>query len=145
MRVQNAVAAVRAFAAEGELGALAIEFRAPLNQFIDALGGVLHQYFGGFGIAQAIAGLQRVLEVETDFVFVAECGRNAALGPLRIRFSDLALGQHENRACTCQFNRGTQPGNSGANHKEIGSGRRRLHRSKMVSRGGPVAARMITL
>jgi len=85
------------------------------------------------------------LKVKADLVFVAECGRDAALGPLRIRFGDLTLGEPENRSCTCQLNRSTQPGNSGANHKEIGSRRRRLHRSKMVSRGGPVAARMITL
>ncbi len=84
MRVQDAVTAVRAFPTEGEFGALAIEFCAPLNQFVDAFGRVFHQHLGSFGIAQAIAGLQRVLEVKTDLVFVAECGRNTALGPLRV-------------------------------------------------------------
>ncbi len=41
MRVQNAVAAVRSFAAEGELGALAVKFRTPLNEFFDTLRGIL--------------------------------------------------------------------------------------------------------
>ena len=93
--VQDAVAAVRALPAEGELGALPIEFRAPLNQFLDALGSVFDQHLGGFGIAETIARLQGVLQVEADFVFIAECGRDAALSPLRVGFGDLALGQNE--------------------------------------------------
>ena len=104
--VQDAVAAVRAFPAEGELGALAIEFGAPLNQFVDALGSVFHQHLGRFGIAKAIAGLQRVLQVKTDLVLVAERGRDATLGPLRVRFRDFALGQHEDRARCRQFDGG---------------------------------------
>ncbi len=92
MGVQDAVAAVCAFSAEGELGALAIEFCSPLNQFVDALGSVfLPQHFGGFGIAKSIPALQRVLKVETDLIFVAKCGCNASLGPLRVGLGDFAL------------------------------------------------------
>ena len=79
MRVQDAVTAVCAFTSESQLGAFAIEFRAPLKQFLDAFRPFFHQYLGGIGVAQAIAGIECVLEMKADLVFVAECGGNTSL------------------------------------------------------------------
>ena len=42
MGVENAVAAVCTLAAEGQLGALAVEFRAPGDQFLNTPGSILH-------------------------------------------------------------------------------------------------------
>ena len=66
MSVQHAVAAVRAFAGEGDLGAGAIELRAPLDQLFDARRAFFDQDARGFFVAQSIAGLQRVFQMQTE-------------------------------------------------------------------------------
>ena len=86
-------------------------------------GRVLDQNFGGFRVAQPVAGVQRVLQVQADFVFIAERGGDSALRPLRIGVSDFPLGQHNHAAGRRQFDGGAQPGNSGANHQEVRFGR----------------------
>ena len=63
MRVQNAIAAVRAFARESELVAFAIELRAPFDQLLDGGGAFLHQSAYRGAVAQAVAGVERVLLV----------------------------------------------------------------------------------
>ena len=114
MGMQNPVAAMCAFAGKGELGSLAIELRAPLNQFFDALRAFLHQDFRGFRIAQTIAGNERVLQVQADFVFVAECGGDAALGILGGRVGDFSLRQDHDAASGGQFDGSPQAGDSRA-------------------------------
>jgi hypothetical protein len=114
MGVQDAVAAVCSFATEGQLGAMAIEFRAPLNQFLDSQRRILDQNFRCLQVAQAVAGLQRILQVKTDLVFIAERGRNPALRPLRIRVGDFAFRQDDYAPGRGQLNGRTQPGNAGA-------------------------------
>ena len=71
MSVQDAVAAVCALARKSQLGAFAVEFRAPLNQFLDALRTFFYQYLGSIGVAQPIARIECVLEMKADLVFVA--------------------------------------------------------------------------
>jgi hypothetical protein len=119
MRVQDAVAAVRAFTAEGELGSPAIEFRAPLNQFSDSLRSVFYKNSRGFWLAKAVAGLQSVLKMEADFIFVAEGCRDAALRKLGIRFSYVAFGQHQYVAGGGEFDGSTQPSNTSAYNQEV--------------------------
>src|SRR6266702_4088326 len=82
VRVQDAVTAVRALTSKSQLGAFAVEFRAPLNQLLEALRTFFHQHFGGIGVAQPIAGVECVLEMKADLVFVAERGRNSSLRQL---------------------------------------------------------------
>lgn len=98
MGVQDAVAAVRAFAAEGELGALPVEFRAPLNQLLNAVRRIFDEDFGSVGIAETITGQKCVLEMEADFILVAQCGGDTALRPLGIGVPNFTLGQHGDRA-----------------------------------------------
>jgi len=85
--MQNAVVEVRAFASEDQPGAVAAELRAPGDQFVNALRPLLNQSLDRGGIAQTVAGLERPLQVQADFIFVAERGRRAALrgGCLEVR------------------------------------------------------------
>ena len=134
--MKNAVAAVRALASKHQLGSAAVKLRAPRDKFFDALRPFFHQNFHRFRTAQAIAGDQGVLQMQNDFVFVAQRGRDAALGKLGVGIRDLFLRQHQYPARIRQCDCGTQTGNSGANHHEIGLGWKTFHRGKMVSLPG---------
>src|SRR5579859_1570946 len=81
VRVKNARTAVRRFAGEGEFCAGPVEFRAPFDELRDVLRTFFDKERDGFGAAKAIAGVDRVLLVQADFVFVAEGHGNAALRP----------------------------------------------------------------
>jgi hypothetical protein len=97
-----------------------------LNQFLDSVGSVFYEYLGSYWVAEAVAGLQRVLEMEADFVFIAQCGGDATLRPLGIRVGDLALGENRYRASGSEIDGSAQAGNSGADYQKIGlSGGRR--------------------
>ena len=143
--VQNAIAAVGAFAAESELGAFSVEFGAPLDELFDAPRGIFDQHFRRLRVAQAIAGAERVLQMEADFVFVAERGGDTALRPLGVRVGDFAFGQDHDSAGRRQFDGSAQPGDSGADHQEIGFRWCGLHWGKMVSRARRQTRPLITL
>ena len=125
--MQNAVAAVSAFAAENELGAAAIELRTPGDQLFNASRAFLHKRFHRFREAQAVAGDQRILQVQADLIFVAEGRRNTSLRILRVGIRDFFLGKHKNSPSVGEFNGGAQTGDTGANHYELGLGWKTLH------------------
>ena len=56
--MQNARAAVSAFASEGKFGSGAVKLRAPGNQVLDALRTFFNQNADGFRIAEAVTGLE---------------------------------------------------------------------------------------
>ena len=109
--------------AECELGSLRSNSRAPGNQLLDALGTLFDQNLRGFRIAQAVAGLQRVLQVEADFVFVAERQRRyrPAHTACRIRLTS-RFASTSTRPAAASSMAARRPGNPGANHQEIGLG-----------------------
>jgi hypothetical protein len=120
VRVQNAIAAVRSFAAERQFGAFAIELSTPANQLFNSLWSILNQNARRIGIAKTIAGVECVLQVQADFIFVAECGGNAALRELGAGVCNFAFYQHEHAARWGKLDCGTQSGDSGADHQKIG-------------------------
>ena len=122
--MQHAAAAVRALAREGDLGAGAIELRAPLDQLLDARRAFLHQHARGLFVAQAVAGLQRVFQVQPNLVVVAERSGDAALRILGVGFRHLLLGQAKHAAGGGKLHRGAQAGNARAHHDEVGFGRK---------------------
>ena len=97
----------------------AIELRAPLDQLFDASGAFFNENARRCLVAQAITGLQRVIEMQADFVVVAERGSDATLGVLSVRLGDLALGQAEDSACGREFNGSAQSRDSCAYYDEI--------------------------
>ena len=87
MRVENPRTAVRSFARERQPGSGAVELRAPLDKLRDVLRAFFHQQGHGFRPAQAVAGVEGVLFVQPDFVFVRKCDSDSALRPGRRRIA----------------------------------------------------------
>ena len=125
--VQDAAAAMRALARECDLRTGAIEFRAPLDQLFDARRTFFHQDARGFLVAKAVAGLQRVFEMQPNFVVVAECRCDTTLRVLGVRLRDLALGEAKHATRGGKFHRRAQAGDTRANNDEIGFGRKSWH------------------
>ena len=78
---------MRGFAGEGELGASAVEFSSPFDELRDVFRAFFEEHSDVFGPAKTVAGINGVLLVQTDFVFVAEGYRDAALCPGRRRIA----------------------------------------------------------
>ncbi len=118
--VQHAVAAVRAFAGEGDLAAGPIELCAPLDQLLDANGTFFDEHPCGCFVTEAVTGFKGIVEMQADFVVIAERGCDTTLGVLSVRFRDFALGQAQDPSRRRQFNRGAQTRDSRAHYDEIG-------------------------
>ena len=112
VRVQDAGAAVSGFTSEGKFGAGAIEFGAPLDKLSNVLGAFFDEKSYRFGAAEAIAGVERVLFVEADFVFVAEGYGDAALRPGSSGVAEMGFGEDQDAAGAAEFNRGAQTGDA---------------------------------
>ena len=112
--VEDAGAAVSGFAGEGELGAGAIEFGAPFDELGDVLGTFFDEESDCFGAAKAVTGVESVLLVKADFVFVAECDGNTALRPGRGGIAEIGFGEDQDTARGAEFDGGAQTGNAGA-------------------------------
>ena len=74
-----------------------IELRAPLDELLDAHRTFFDEDARGVRVAEAVAGDERVLQVEADFVLIAERDRDAALSVLRVRFGEFQLGGQSTR------------------------------------------------
>src|ERR1041385_7659069 len=133
VRVQDSVAAVRRFARERQLCALAVELRSPVNQLLDSVRSFLHQNVRRIRVNNPIPGIDGVLQVQADLVFVAERNPDSALGILRGGFRKFLLRQHQHLACFSQRNGRAQPGHAGSHDDEIHLCWRLFHVAKMVS------------
>ena len=78
--VHHAAHRVRALAAEHDLAVDAVEARADLHELAHAVRALADQHAHGLRVAQAGAGVDRVLEVQLGRVGLAEGGGDAALG-----------------------------------------------------------------
>ena len=123
MGMQYTVAAMGAFPGEGNLGARAIELGAPLDQLFDAHRTFFHQDAGCRLVTQSVAGFQRVVEMQADFVVVAERGRDAALRVLRVRFGDFTLGEAKHTPRRSEFHGSAQTRDACTYYDEIGFAR----------------------
>ncbi len=68
--MQDARTAVSALAREGQLVSFTIEAHSPSDQPLDLLRTFAHQDLHRFFAAQAVAGAQRVLEVQSHFIIL---------------------------------------------------------------------------
>src|SRR5690349_18475273 len=117
--MENSIAAMRAFAPEGEFGAFAIKLRAPGDQLFNALGRFLDKDLCRLGIAEPIPRVERVLQVKADLVLVAERRSYAALRILRAGICDLAFRQHQDASGGRKLNGRAQSGDSGSNDEKV--------------------------
>ena len=143
MRVEDARAAVRCLARKRQLGASAVEFRAPLDELGDVLRSLFHQHRHGFRAAQAVARVDGVLLVQPDFVFIGERHGNPALCPGGRRIAQIRFRQHQHASRFAEFNRGAQTCNSTAHDSVVSmmdfvgsghGGKLRSNRPIMVAR-----------
>ena len=137
MCVENARTAVSRFASKGKLGARAIEFGAPFDKLRDVLGAFFDEKGYGFRATEAVPGVQRVLLVKADFVFITECYRDAALRPGRGGIAEIGFCEDQNGTCGTEFDSSAQPGDAGTYYgvvRVIGgwSGSHRMLRAAQV-------------
>jgi hypothetical protein len=119
LRVQHAVAAVRALAGERQLVAFAIELRAPIDELLNSRGAFLHQRVDRRTVAQPVSREQRVLLVELHLVIVAERYRDSALRIFRRGFVQAVFGNDQDAPGLSQLNRGAKAGHAGSDDNEI--------------------------
>ena len=121
VRMQDAIAAVRAFAGQHELPVFAVEVRTPAQQFLHALRAFLHQHARRFAIHQAIAGVDGVFQMQRDVFFAAHRDGDAALRVVGVRFAEGFLGHDQDAGSVrSQANRGAQAGDACADDDEVG-------------------------
>src|SRR5208283_2027438 len=118
--VEDAGTAVGGFTGEGELGAGAIKFGAPFDDLSDVLGAFFDEESDGVGAAQAVAGVEGVLFVEADFVYVAESDGDAALGVSGGGFGKIGLGEDQDGAGLAELDGGAHARDSGTDDEVIG-------------------------
>ena len=70
---------------------------------------------------EPVTGGERIGFVKRDLIVIAQRGGNAALGILAGRLVQRVFGEHQNLAGRSQSDGGSQPGDAGANHKEVRS------------------------
>jgi hypothetical protein len=117
--MEDAIAAMCAFAAKGKLGTFTIELRPPGDEFLNALRRLLDQDLCGLGITQAITSIQGVLQVQADFIFVAERRCDPALRVLRAGIRDLTFSQHQHTSGGRQLNGRAQSGDPGSDDEKV--------------------------
>ena len=122
MRVQNSVAAVRAFASESELGSNSIELRTPVDELLNAVGTFFDEDASGVFVDEAVARVDGVLQVKADLIFIAKRDGDPALRVLRGGFGQLLLREHEHAAGFRESDGSTESGDARADDDEISFG-----------------------
>ena len=112
--VEDAGAAVGAFAAELDVALAAVERHAEAHEVGDALRRLARQDARRLFVDQAGAGGKRVLQVQLRRVVRPDGRGDAALGVLRVALVDGVLGEDEDAAVLLGEQGGEQPGNARA-------------------------------
>ena len=125
-RVQHAAHGVRAFTPEGGPAVgVAIEVGAPVEELAHVARPLAHEDLDGRHVAQAGAGLERVVAMQVDAVVGPQRGGNAALRVSGVALGAVGLGDQHDRAVRHQVNGRPQAGDAAADHDEI---RAKTHR-----------------
>ena len=85
MSMQDAVTAVRRLARKRQLCSFAVKLRSPIDQLLDTLRAFFHQDVRCLHVYDSVTGVDRVLQMQADFVFVAQRDGDSALRILRGR------------------------------------------------------------
>ena len=122
--VQDAVAAVRAFACQHQLARMlafcvAVKARIPAQQLIHACRSFFHQDARRQRIHQPIAGSQRVLQMQSNVLRTANRHRDPALRILRVRFAQRLFSDNKHPSRIRQRDGGAKSGNAGSDDQKI--------------------------
>ena len=110
---------MRAFAGEGEFGALPVELRPPGNEFLDPIRAFFDEHARGPFVHQAVAGNDGVVQMQADLVFVTEHDGDPTLRILGGGFSEFLFSKHKHPASIGKRDRCTQAGDASSDHNEI--------------------------
>src|ERR1700758_4066570 len=124
LRVQNSTASVGIFQSEYQLCSMML---SPCDQFVNALRRFFQQEFHRSQIANPIARRDRILQVQTDFIFIAQPGR-IAFWIIRLEAGEFFLGKHKHTSGLGQCNCRTQASDARADHHEVSLGWKDLHK-----------------
>ena len=124
MRVQNSTAGVGVFQPEYQLCSVVL---SPADQFVNALRRFFQQELYRGQIANPIARLERILQVQTDFILIAQ-PRRIAFRIVRLEVGEFFLGKHKHTPGLGQFDGRAQAGDARADHHEISLGWKDLHK-----------------
>ncbi len=116
--VDDAGARVGCFPPQRHHAIDAVEGHAEAHEVGDAVGGLVREDVGRFGVDEAGAGADRVLVVQLGAIVGADRGRDAALGVLRVGLVDAALGEDEDAAVLARHEGRVEPGDARA-HDDV--------------------------
>ena len=117
--MENTGAAVCCFTRKGEFRSGTIEFRAPFDELRDVLRAFFDKQGDSLGTAQSIPGVERVLLVKPDLVFVGKGHGDSALRPGGRGVAQIGFRQNQNASGRAQLNRRPQSGDSAAHNSVI--------------------------
>ncbi len=116
VRVQNPRTAVRRLSRERQLGSRAVELGSPIDKLRDVPGPFLHQRRNGFRAAEAVSGVDGVLLMQPDLVFVAQGDCDSALRVCGRGFAQVRFCEHQHVSRTAQLDGSAQPRYSRADY-----------------------------
>jgi hypothetical protein len=142
-RVEDAPNGVRGFPPKSRpaLG-IAIELGTPVNELAHVVRSLTDEHLHRRHVAEARAGLDRVVAVQIDAVVGTERGCNTALGVTGVALAAIGLGDQHDRAVRHQMIGRTQAGYAAADHDEIRAETHRVlsyHPLSNLAPGGAVA------
>src|SRR5258708_2555693 len=119
--MQDSRAAVRRLARKSQFRSRPVEFRPPLDELCDVLRTFFDHHSHGLGAAQTISGIDGVLFVESDFIFVGEGHGDPSLRPGGRGIAQIGFRQNQHASGRAQLDRRAQARDSAAHHGVIGA------------------------
>ena len=86
---------VAPFAAQGDVAVDLVEVGAPVDQLADPVGCLADDHLDDLGVAQPLAGGQRVGDVVVEAVLGVEDPGDPSLGVMAVALADLVLGDDQ--------------------------------------------------
>ncbi len=86
---------VASFAAQGDVAVDLVEMRAPVDQLADPHGCLADDHLDDLGVAEPLAGRQRVGDVVVEPILGVEDPGDAPLGVVAVALADLVLGDDQ--------------------------------------------------
>ncbi len=111
--------AVRGLSCKGQFRSRAVELGAPFDELRDVLRAFFDKQGDSLGTAQSIPGVERVLLVKPDLVFVGKGHGDSALRPGGRGVAQIGFRQNQNASGRAQLNRRPQSGDSAAHNSVI--------------------------
>lgn len=118
--VGDAAVTVPPFLTQRQFAVDGIELCSPVDQFADAVGGIMNHAVDDVGIAQPFAGVEGVGDVVGEVVDGIEHAGDASLGPGAVGDGENVFAEDDGLERGGDFQRGTHAGNAAADDEHVG-------------------------